>query len=88
MVPPAEGDLYLESFWTMGPWLGLVAFYYLGAGVPVGMQILTLFSYLPLTAFILYRGTCICETVTAPVTFTNNWINFLFFPFQKLENGF
>jgi hypothetical protein len=70
----------------MGTWLGLVALYYLGAGVPVGMQILTLFSYLPLTAFILYRGTCICETVTAPVTFTNNWINIL--PsFSKLENG-
>jgi hypothetical protein len=70
----------------MGTWLGLVALYYLGAGVPVGMQILTLFSYLPLTAFILYRGTCICETVTAPVTFTNNWINILS-SFSKLENG-
>jgi hypothetical protein len=24
-----------------------------------------------------YRGTCICKTVTAPVTFTNKWINIL-----------
>ncbi len=50
MVSPAEGYLHMESVWTMGPWLGLVAFYYLGTGVPVGMQkkFFTLFLYLPL----------------------------------------
>ncbi len=87
VVPPAEGNLYLASIWPVGTRLGLVALYYLGPGVPMGMRILTLFFVLTLTAFTLYRGTCICVTITAPVTFTNNWIKFLFFPFQKLENG-
>ena len=83
VVPPAEGDLYMESVWPMGLRLGLVALYHLSAGVLVGMQTLTLFFVLTLTAFILNRGTCICETVTAPVTFTNNWIKFLFFFFKN-----
>jgi hypothetical protein len=38
----------------MGPWLGLVAFYYLGAGVPLGMQkkFFNVIFVLTLTAFI------------------------------------
>ncbi len=72
VVSPAEGNLHLEGVWPMGLRLGHVALYYLGPGVPMGMRTLTLFFVLTLTAFILYRGTCICETVTAPVTLTNN----------------
>ncbi len=53
VVPPAEGDLYMESVWPMGLRLGLVALYHLSAGVLVGMQILTLFSYLPLLPLFL-----------------------------------
>ncbi len=86
MVSPAEGDLYLEGVWTVGSWLGFISLYQLVAGIFVGMRLLTLFSVLTLTAFILYRGTCICETVTAPVTLTNNCIN-LCFSISKLENG-
>jgi hypothetical protein len=46
--PHAEGDLHLEGVWPVGLRLGHVALYYLGPGVPMGMRILTLFSYLPL----------------------------------------
>jgi hypothetical protein len=84
---PAEGNLHLASVWPMGLRLGSVSLYQLVAGTFVGMKLLTLLFVLTLIAFILNRGTCICKTVTAPVTFTNNWINFFVFPFQKLENG-
>ncbi len=64
VVPPAEGDLHLEGVWTMGAWMGFVALYHLGTGVPMGMRILTLFFVLTLfPPFILYRGTCICVTI-------------------------
>ncbi len=53
VVPPAKGDLHLAGIWPMGTRLGLVALYHLSAGVLVGMQILTLFSYLPLLPLIL-----------------------------------
>ncbi len=85
--PHAEGDLYLEGVWPVGTGLGHVALYYLGTGVPMGMRILTYFFFTyPYCLIFFYRGTCICEIVTAPVTFTNNWVNIL--PsFSKLENG-
>ncbi len=86
MGAPAEGNLHLASVWPMGLRLGSVSPYQLVAGTVVGMKLLTLIFVLTLTAFILNRGNCICETVTAPVTFTNKWINIL--PsFSKLENG-
>jgi hypothetical protein len=52
VVPPAEGDLYMESVWPMGLRLGFVSLYQLVAGIFVGMKLLTLFSVLTLTAFI------------------------------------
>jgi hypothetical protein len=47
VVPPAEGDLYMESVWPMGLRLGLVALYHLSAGVLVGMQIFVIFCTYP-----------------------------------------
>ncbi len=52
VVPPAEGDLYMESVWPMGLRLGFVSLYQLVAGVLVGMKAFTLFFVLTLTAFI------------------------------------
>ncbi len=87
VVPPAEGDLYMESVWPMGLRLGFVSLYQLVAGIFVGMKTFNfIFRTYPYCLY-FYRGTCICETVTAPVTLTNNCINFLFFHFKNLENG-
>jgi hypothetical protein len=47
VVPPAEGDLYMESVWPMGLRLGLVALYHLSDGVLVGMQIFVIFRTYP-----------------------------------------
>jgi hypothetical protein len=66
VVPPAEGDLYMESVWPMGLRLGFVSLYQLVAGLFVGMKTLTLFLYLPLLPLFLpwylhlcgYNGTC------------------------------
>ncbi len=38
VVPPAEGDLYMESVWPMGLRLGFVSLYQLVAGIFVGMK--------------------------------------------------
>ncbi len=86
VVSPAEGNLHLANIWPVGTRLGLVALYHLSAGVLVGMQIFTFIFHTYPYCLYFYRGTCICETVTAPVTLTNKWINIL--PsFSKLENG-
>ncbi len=69
--PPAEGNLHLEVDGPMGLWMGFFPFYQLSAGVLVGMKTFTLFLYLPLLP-LFFCGTCICETVTAPVKLTNN----------------
>jgi hypothetical protein len=87
VVPPAEGDLYMESVWPMGLRLGFVSLYQLVAGIFVGMKTFNFIFRTCLYCLYFYRGTCICETVMAPVTFTNNWIKSFVFPFQKLENG-
>jgi hypothetical protein len=45
---PAAGNLHLEGVWPMGLRLGFVASSQLAAGILMGMEILTLFWYLPL----------------------------------------
>ncbi len=88
MGAPAEGNLHLASVWPMGLRLGFVSLYQLVAGTFVGMKLLTLIFVLTLTVFILNRGTCICETVTAPVTLTNNWIKVMVFHFKNLKMAY
>ncbi len=77
MGAPAEGNLHLEGVWPMGLRLGFVASSQLAAGILVGMKTFNfIFRTYPYCLY-FFRDTCIFETVTAPVTFTNNWINIL-----------
>jgi hypothetical protein len=52
VVPPAEGDLYMESVWPMGLRLGFVSLYQLVAGTLVGMENFYINFELTLTAFV------------------------------------
>jgi hypothetical protein len=80
---PAAGNLHLASVWPMGFRLGLVSLDQLVAGTFVGMKIFTfIFRTYPYCLY-FYRDTCICETVTALVTFTNNWIKIMSFHFKN-----
>jgi hypothetical protein len=67
----------------MGAWMGFISLAQLIAGAFMGMKTLHfIFRTYPYCLY-FYRGTCICETVTAPVTLTNKCINFLFFHFKN-----
>ncbi len=82
VVPPAEGYLHLEVDGPMGLWMGFFSLYQLVAGIFVGMKTFNfIFRTYPYCLY-FYHGTCICEIVTAPVTFTNNWIKVMFFHFK------
>ncbi len=86
MGPPAEGYLHMESVWTVGSWMGFISLDQLVAGAFMGMKTFNLYFRTYPYCLYFYRGTCICKTVPAPVTFTNKWINILS-SFSKLENG-
>ncbi len=80
---PAEGYLHMESVWTVGSWLGFISLDQLVAGTFMGMKTFNFYYRTYPYCLYFYRGTCICKTVTAPVTFTNNWINFFCFSISK-----
>jgi hypothetical protein len=85
VVSPAEGYLHMESVWTVGSWLGFISLNQLVAGAFMGMKTFNYYFRTYPYCLYFYRGTCICETVTAPVTFTNNWIKRFVFSFSKIR---